>query len=89
MRDVDRVNSCDFLTIKPYLHRAFHEISGSKIREPAIDEDADIFSLMIHYIDEEFCMSERGDDHRKSDTIKPQIYWGFVDWIHTPEGNMS
>lgn len=63
MRYIDRIDCLDFLSIKSYFRRAFHEISYSIIREPRIDEDSDIFSLIICDIDEEFGMSEGCDNH--------------------------
>ncbi len=63
MRYVDSVEGLHLLRIKSYFHSPFHHISDSEVREPRIDEDTDIFSLSIRYIDEEFGMSERGDDH--------------------------
>lgn len=82
MRDIDRIDSRDFLRINYYLHRAFHEISDCKIREPTIDEDTHILACIVRYIDEEFGMSEWCDDHiwyeKKSPTIIEDFGFGFI-----------
>ena len=63
MRDIDRIDSFDLLGIKFHLHRPLHHISDGIVSEPGVDEDADIFSLVIRDIDEELGVSERGDEH--------------------------
>ena len=63
MGDIECIDTREFLSIEPHFHRAFHEVSESIIREPSIDEDADISTFGIGDIDEEFGMSEWGDNH--------------------------
>lgn len=75
MGDIDRIDGTDFLRIESDLDRTFHEISDSEVREPCIDEDADIFALRIFYIDEKLGMSEWCDNHAKMEKI-PKITLG-------------
>ena len=63
MRYIDRIDRTHLYRIEPDLRGPLHEISYRVAWEPRVDEDTYSLSLIIRYIDEELCMSERGDDH--------------------------
>jgi hypothetical protein len=63
MRDIERIDGSQFLVAQSNLYRALHKVSDGIVRVPTIDHDANISTSWILDIDEEFGMSEWGDNH--------------------------
>lgn len=64
MGNIDRIDRLHLLSIKSDFHCALHKISKCIIRKPCINENSDIFSSIIRYVDKEFGMSKWCDNHR-------------------------
>ncbi len=80
MRYIDSIDSLDLFPIESHLDCTFHHISDSIVREPSIDENTNIFTIRVRYIDEEFRMSEWSDNHRYKENplfgdFKKLLFW--------------
>ncbi len=89
MRNINCINRSYFLCIEFYFDWSLHQISYSIVWEPTIDENSYSMTIRIHYVNEEFGMSERGDNHRKiwEKTSRKSrgnywvLFWSYSWWL--------